>query len=83
MSKRKFFMGTFILASAGIISRFAGFFYRIFLSNTLGAEGMGIFQLVLPVQTLLLAISAMGIQTAISQLSASSFALKNRKKSTD
>ena len=41
MSKRSFFMGTFILAAAGIISRFAGFFYRIFLSNTLGAEGMG------------------------------------------
>lgn len=83
MSKKSFFMGTFILAAAGIISRFAGFFYRIFLSNTLGAKGIGIFQLALPVQTLLLSISAMGIQTAISQLSASSFALKDRKKSTD
>lgn len=83
MSKKSFFMGTFILAGAGIFSRFIGFFYRIFLSRTLGAAGIGIFQLAMPVQTLLAAISTGGIQTAISQLSASALALKDKQKAKD
>lgn len=83
MSKKSFFIGTLILTSAGVISRFAGFFYRIFLSHTLGAAGLGIFQLTIPVQSLLLAISVGGIQTAISTLSASSFALKKSDAAKD
>lgn len=46
MSKERFFKGTFLLTSAGLISRIMGFFYRIFLSHTIGAEGIGLYQLV-------------------------------------
>ena len=42
MSKERFFKGTFLLTSAGLISRIMGFFYRIFLSHTIGAEGIGL-----------------------------------------
>ena len=50
MSKKVFLKGTLILACTGLISRLAGFFYRIFLSHTIGAAGMGLYQLVLPLQ---------------------------------
>lgn len=83
MRKRNFIIGTFILACAGILSRFIGFFYRIFLSNTLGAAGMGIFQLTVPLQSLMTAICVGGTQTAISKLSASAFALKDHQKAKD
>ena len=43
MSKERFFKGTFLLTSAGLISRIMGFFYRIFLSHTIGAEGIGLY----------------------------------------
>lgn len=54
-----------------MISRILGFFYRIFLSRTIGASGLGLYQLIFPVFTLCLAISASGIQTAISRFVAS------------
>lgn len=60
-----------------------GFFYRIFLSHTIGAEGIGLFQLVLPLQTLLLAITSSGIQTALSRLIAAHFATGEHKKARD
>mgnify|MGYP006886508714 CR=1 FL=1 len=46
--KRTLFTGTLLLTTAGILSRFIGFFYKIFLSRTIGAEGLGIYQLIFP-----------------------------------
>ena len=60
-----------LLTGAGIVSRILGFFYRIFLSRTIGANGLGLYQLIFPVFTLCLALSASGIQTAISRFVAS------------
>lgn len=59
--------GTLLLTSAGLITRLLGFFYRIFLSRTIGAEGLGIFSLVHPVFGVCFALCAGSIQTAISQ----------------
>ena len=56
-----------MLTGSGLISRILGFFYRIFLSQAIGASGLGLYQLIFPVFTLCLAISASGIQTAISR----------------
>ena len=61
MSKERFFKGTFLLTSAGLISRIMGFFYRIFLSHTIGAEGIGLYQLVVPLQHLVLAMTTFGL----------------------
>ena len=66
MSKERFFKGTFLLTSAGLISRIMGFFYRIFLSHTIGAEGIGLYQLVVPLQHLVLAMTTFGILLRIS-----------------
>ena len=44
-----FLKGTLILTIAGLLSRFLGFFYKIFLAQALGAEGMGIYQLIFPI----------------------------------
>lgn len=60
-------IGTAILTITGFISRFIGFFYRIFLSRIFGAEGMGIYQLISPVLALSFALTVSGIQTAISK----------------
>lgn len=83
MSKKSFFKGTFLLTCAGLGSRVIGFFYRIFLSHTIGAEGIGLFQLVVPLQHLLLAITSAGIQTALSRLIAAHSATGEDKKARD
>lgn len=69
MKKKKnpIIIGTAILTATGFISRIIGFFYRIFLSNTIGEEGMGIYQLIFPVSGICFAICAASIQTAISR----------------
>lgn len=65
--KNPLISGTVILTLTGFLSRFIGFFYRIFLSNVFGAEGMGIYQLIAPVLALSFALTVSGIQTAISK----------------
>lgn len=59
--------GTIILTVTGFVSRFIGFFYRIFLSRLFGAEGMGIYQLISPVLALSFSLTVAGMQTAISK----------------
>lgn len=67
MEKHGFLRGTLILTATGLLSRIIGFFYRIFLSHTIGASGVGIYQLIFPIQGLLLALTTTGIQTSISR----------------
>lgn len=68
--------GTFILTITGFLSRFIGFFYRIFLSRTFGEEGMGLYQLVFPVFSLGFSLSVAGIEVALSRLTAQKLSLK-------
>ncbi len=65
--KRAFIAGTLILTATGFLSRILGFFYRIFLSRTIGAEGLGIYHMVHPVFGICFALCAGSIQTAISR----------------
>ena len=67
--------GTLLLTIAGVISRIMGFFYRIFLANTIGAEGMGIYQLIFPIYSVCFSLCASGIETAISKLTAEKYAI--------
>ena len=59
--------GTILLTAAGLLSRVLGFFYRIFLSRTIGAEGLGIYQMIFPVYGIFFSLCAGSIQTAISR----------------
>ena len=62
--------GALLLTLTGIASRILGFFYRIFLSRTIGAEGLGVYQMVFPIYGICFSICAGSIQTAISRFTA-------------
>ncbi|MFU0826680.1 MAG: Polysacc-synt-C domain-containing protein [Lachnoclostridium sp.] len=81
-NKSNLIKGTFVLTMAGLITRFIGFFYRIFLSNVMGAEVLGIYQLIFPVYMICFTIFASGIQTAISSLVANELGSKHYKNVT-
>ena len=34
--------------TAGLISRIIGFYYKVFLASMIGAEGIGIYQMIFP-----------------------------------
>lgn len=63
--------GTFVLTVVSFLCRAIGFFYRIFISQTFGEEGMGIFQLTAPVMSVAYSLCCAGFQTAISRFTAS------------
>ncbi len=67
LQKHPIFSGTLLLTAAGILTRFIGFFYKIFLSREIGAEGMGIYQLIFPITGICFSLTSAGIQTAISR----------------
>lgn len=66
--KNALLKGTLLLTFAGLITRILGFYYRICLADALGAEYLGIYQLVFPVYGICYTLYASGIQTAVSKL---------------
>lgn len=73
--------GTLILTVTGVLNRAIGFFYRIFLSGQIGAEGMGIYQLIFPVISICHALTIGGFGIAISKLCAEKEAVKDHQGS--
>ncbi len=65
--KRAFLAGTLLLTATGFACRVLGFFYRIFLSRTIGAEGLGLYNMVHPVFGICFSVCAGSIQTTLSQ----------------
>ncbi len=65
--KHPIIIGTFILTATGFISRFIGFFFRMFLSQTFGEEQVGLYQLIFPIYALSFSFTTAGIETAISR----------------
>ncbi len=78
LNRTSMLYGTLLLTATGIFSQALGFVYRIFLSRLIGAEVMGLYQLVMPVYSVLLSITAVGLTAAVSNLSASYHAMENR-----
>ena len=68
--KHTLIFGTLFLTATGFLSRILGFFYRIFLSRTIGAEGLGIYQMIFPIYGICFSLCAGSIQTAISRFTA-------------
>lgn len=81
MSRKQLLIrGTFILTLTGFLSRFMGFFYRIFLSRTFGAEGVGLYQLIFPVYALCYSLTTAGIETSISRTVARKISLGKKEE---
>ncbi|MDR3021895.1 MAG: polysaccharide biosynthesis protein [Clostridiales bacterium] len=82
MKKSKnFFYGAGMLALCSVVSKILGASFRIPLTNILGAEGMGIYQIVFPLYAVLLTLSSGGLPVAISRVVATRCA-KNQSDSS-
>ena len=81
--KHTLIKGTFLLTAAGLLSRFMGFFYHIFLSRSFGEENVGLYHLIFPVYTLCLSFSCSGIETAISRTVARKLSLHQKKEAKE
>jgi len=68
VNKQTIIYGAAILSVAAIIIKILGAFFRIPLGNLIGDEGMGYYNAVYPVYTLLIVIATTGIPIAVSRL---------------
>lgn len=66
----RFYRDSFILTLSNLATGIIGFIFSIVLSNKLGAEGLGLYGLVMPVYGLLLCLTSDGLITALSRISA-------------
>ncbi|MFQ8759715.1 MAG: oligosaccharide flippase family protein [Intestinimonas sp.] len=69
--------GTLLLTATGLVNQLLGFFYRILLSRLIGSEVMGLYQLIMPVYSVLLSVTAVGLTAAVSTLTSEYQALGN------
>jgi len=66
--KQTFIHGAMILLAAGLINRLLGFVPRIALPRMIGAEGVGLIQLVYPFMIVLLTVIVGGLPLAVAKL---------------
>ncbi|HBX48891.1 MAG TPA: stage V sporulation protein B, partial [Clostridiaceae bacterium] len=70
MKKDSFFIKTLVLTVSNIVTGILTFSYSIILSKEIGSQGMGLYQLIMPIYSMLLFISGGGITTTLSKISA-------------
>lgn len=70
MGLDKFYKNSVILTLSNFITGFIGFAFSIVLSKKLGAEGLGLYGLIMPVYSLLICLTSDGLITAISKMCA-------------
>jgi stage V sporulation protein B len=78
--RQSFFYGTVILILAGAVTKILGFANRIVLSRIIGAEGMGLYQMVVPLLYFLITLTTFGLPVAIAKQVAETEAARDAKK---
>lgn len=68
MKKNKFIKSTFILLIGGFITKILGMIIKIVMTRLIGTEGIGLYMLIMPTFTLLIAVAQFGMPVAISKL---------------
>ncbi|MBR4745195.1 MAG: polysaccharide biosynthesis protein [Clostridia bacterium] len=67
-AKQSIFHGTIILTLSAVISKIIGAFYKIPLTNILGASGVGVYYIVFPFYSASIVLCSSGISIATSKL---------------
>lgn len=66
--KNSFIKSVLLLTIGGLLTKIISMFIKIVLARLLGTEGMGIYMLITPTFTLLMALAQLGFPVAISKL---------------
>ena len=66
--KNKFLGGAFALSVGAFISKVIGCIYRIPLTNIIGAEALGLYQMIFPLYCIILTFSSTGVPNSLAKL---------------
>ena len=78
MNKRAFYKNTAVMTGCSLLLRLLGIVFRIAVSNRVGAEGMGLYQMVFSIYLLGTTFATSGLVTAVTCLAAEHIAKGNR-----
>lgn len=78
-SMKSIFKNVVTITSFTLLTRMLGFFFRIYLSRTIGAEALGLYQVALSVFMVLLTLVSSGFTLIISRMTASFRVGANKK----
>ncbi len=67
---RTYFKNAVILTVTGLALRAAGMFFRIYIAARIGAEGMGLYQLIFTIYSLCITFATAGVSVAATRLAA-------------
>lgn len=79
MRKLSFLQNTAVLVVSNLITGTLGLIFTIILSNEIGAHGVGLYSMVIPVYSLFTCLSCGGTVTALSKIIAEKNSLQDRK----
>ncbi len=75
ISRKSVFYSLAAIAVSNTLLQILGFLYRIFLSRMTGAEGLGVYQLIMPFYSVITSLTLTGLTVAVSRISASRAAI--------
>ena len=70
ISKHSIFYNVAALSAAGLVLQLLGFVYRVYLNRMVGVEGLGVYRLLSPVSSVLIAATITGTKMAVVNISA-------------
>jgi len=77
MRAKRFIYNTLLLTIASLVIRGIGLSFQVYLSNKIGAAGIGLFQLIMSVQILAVTFAVSGIRFAVCRLVSEEIGLDN------
>ncbi len=80
MTKRRFVLNTFIITATSFFLKGAGMFFKVYLSNKMGAEGMGLYQLIFSMYIFLIALTSSGVSLGVTSIVSKELGEKGKKR---
>ena len=79
MTRRKFLIQGAVLTAVSLLLRVTNMGYRSFLSQEMGAAGMGLYQLIFSIFMLTVTLSTSGISLAVTRMVTAAIATGKRQ----
>ena len=79
MKKKLFVQNAAVMSGTSLLLKVIGMFFRIWLSNRIGGEGMGLYQLIFSIYILGSTVATTGLSTAVTRLVTEASATKNER----
>ena len=80
MKKLSFMKNTIVLVISNLLTGSLSFIFSIILSKELGAQGVGLFQMIMPIYVLFICLTCGGVITALSKIIAELNSKKNTRE---